>query len=421
MKEKRAVLVIDDSPTVRRLAEIVLSQAGYEVYTAEDGDEGLEMAKRVHPSIILVDFLMPRMNGYKLCKIIRSDPELKDIPLILITAKGEDVGQTFEEKFGVLHYFQKPFEPDDLVAKIAEVIGTEQDREEEVVHPGISAEAHGENLIEMMEKLFKYYFEHELKVLVKNIMHEVLKETEVVRSGGLIFSGELKNLSIADILQFISMSALSGRLSVISSNLNAEIYLEKGNIVFATVSKPGYRNFLTDRLIEAGKIKFEEIRGCLADAKKQNLPIGRVLVQKGYVTEDELMVFLRQLTEDAIFHTLAVNGGHFYLEDSPIPLNISDIKFRIPINTIILDGLRKLDESRVAAVMFKSNDMVPVRLITNVEVLEDISLDEKELKVFSLMDGQNTLGDIINKSRLDELEVKRICYTLQKIGLMKIK
>ncbi|HHN66260.1 MAG TPA: response regulator [Nitrospirae bacterium] len=421
MKEKRAVLVIDDSPTVRRLAEIVLSQAGYEVYTAEDGDEGLEMAKRVHPSIILVDFLMPRMNGYKLCKIIRSDPELKDIPLILITAKGEDVGQTFEEKFGVLHYFQKPFEPDDLVAKIAEVIGTEQDREEEVVHPGISAEAHGENLVEMMEKLFKYYFEHELKVLVKNIMHEVLKETEVVRSGGLIFSGELKNLSIADILQFISMSALSGRLSVISSNLNAEIYLEKGNIVFATVSKPGYRNFLTDRLIEAGKIKFEEIRGCLADAKKQNLPIGRVLVQKGYVTEDELMVFLRQLTEDAIFHTLAVNGGHFYLEDSPIPLNISDIKFRIPINTIILDGLRKLDESRVAAVMFKSNDMVPVRLITNVEVLEDISLDEKELKVFSLMDGQNTLGDIINKSRLDELEVKRICYTLQKIGLMKIK
>jgi len=421
LKEKRAVLVIDDSPTVRRLAEIVLSQAGYEVYTAEDGDEGLEMAKRVHPSIILVDFLMPRMNGYKLCKIIRSDPELKDIPLILITAKGEDVGQTFEEKFGVLHYFQKPFEPDDLVAKIAEVIGTEQDREEEVVHPGISAEAHGENLVEMMEKLFKYYFEHELKVLVKNIMHEVLKETEVVRSGGLIFSGELKNLSIADILQFISMSALSGRLSVISSNLNAEIYLEKGNIVFATVSKPGYRNFLTDRLIEAGKIKFEEIRGCLADAKKQNLPIGRVLVQKGYVTEDELMVFLRQLTEDAIFHTLAVNGGHFYLEDSPIPLNISDIKFRIPINTIILDGLRKLDESRVAAVMFKSNDMVPVRLITNVEVLEDISLDEKELKVFSLMDGQNTLGDIINKSRLDELEVKRICYTLQKIGLMKIK
>ena len=421
MEEKKSVLVIDDSPTVRRLAEIVLSQAGYEVYTADDGDEGLDIAKRVHPSIILVDFVMPRMNGYKLCKIIRSDPDLKHIPLILITAKGEDVGQTFEERFGVLHYFQKPFEPDDLVAKIDEVLGIEKIEEEKAVFSSATVGAPNENFLEMMEKLLKYYFEHELKVLVKNIMIEVLKETEVVRSGGLIFSGELKNLSIADILQFIGMVGLSGRLSVISSNLNAEIYLDKGNIVFATVSKPGYRNFLTDRLIEAGKIKVEDIRECLTDAKKQNLPIGRVLVQKGYITEDELMTFLRQLTEDAIFHTLAVNGGHFYLEDTPIPLNISDIKFRIPMSTIILDGLRKLDESRVAAEMFKSNEMIPVRLITNVEALEDISLDEKELKVFSLVDGKTNLGEIISKSRLDELEVKRSCYTLQKIGLMKIK
>ena len=129
MEAKKKVLVIDDSPTVRRLAELVLTQSGYEVFTAPDGDEGLELAKKIKPSIILVDFIMPRMNGYKLCKIIRSDPSLKDIPLMLITAKGEEVGQTFEEKFGVIHYFQKPFEPDDLVNKINEEIGRASCRE----------------------------------------------------------------------------------------------------------------------------------------------------------------------------------------------------------------------------------------------------------------------------------------------------
>ncbi|RMG05106.1 MAG: response regulator [Nitrospirae bacterium] len=417
MEDKLKVLVIDDSPTVRRLAEIVLSQSGYQVYTASDGDEGLEIARDVMPSIILVDFIMPKMNGYKLCKIIRSDPELKDIPLILITAKGEDVGQTFEEKFGVLHYFQKPFEPDDLVKKINEVLGVKEERaeEEKEAEPGMTV------LFENMERLFRYYFEHELRVMIKGLIHEVLKETEVVRSKGLILSGELGQVSVADLLQFVSMIGISGRLSVVSNRLSSEIYFEKGNIAFASLSKAGYKRFLTDWMIEDGKITKEDLNESLRESKQRNLPIGRVLVQRGYVSEAELMAYLKEAVEDAIFHTLDVEKGNFYLEDTQIPLSMSDIKFRIPASSVILDGLRKLDESRVAAEVFSDNSAVPVRLITNEEEIEDVVLDEKELRLFSLVDGRSTLGDIIEKSNLDELEVKRILYSLQKINLLRVK
>jgi len=418
MADRKKVLVIDDSPTVRRLAELVLSQAGYEVYTAPDGDEGLEMAKEVIPSIILVDFIMPKMNGYKLCKTIRSDPALKDTPLILITAKGDDVGQTFEEKFGVLHYFQKPFEPDDLVRKINDVLGVEEEETDELVAGSSDVP---EVFLENMERLFRYYFEHELKVMLKVLILEVLKETEVVRTTGLVISGELRHISVADVLQFISMMNISGRLSVVANRLNSEIYLDKGNIAFATVSKPGYRRFLTDWMIEDGKISKEELKDALSEAKQRNLPIGRVLVQRGYISEAELMVYLKEAVEDAIFHTLSIDSGHFYLEDSPLPLNLSDIKFRIPASSLILDGLRKLDESRVAAEVFPDNNAVPVRLITNAEALEDVSLEEKELRLFSFVDGKSSLNDIIEKSNLDELEVKRILYSLQKIGLLKIR
>ena len=419
MSNKKSVLIVDDSPTVRRLVELIMSQEGYSVFTAEDGDEALKIAMRKKPSIILVDFIMPRMNGYKLCKIMRSDPQLKDIPLILITAKGEDVRQTFEEKFGVLHYFQKPFEPDELIGKINEVLGVqavELPKPDTAVAPDSSVE-----LIESIDRLIRYYFEREFRVLLKNVMVEVLKETEVARSTGLMISGELKYLSVADVLQFIGMLNLSGRLTVVSINLNSEVYLERGQIVFSTISKPGYRTFLTDPLIEEKKLKKRDINSITSEAKKQNLPVGRVLVQKGFITDDELMGYLRRLTEDAIFHTISTTSGHFYLEDVPLPLNLSAIKFRIPSSMIILDGLRKLDESRLAAEIFRSDDMVPVRLITNVDALEGINLDDKELRIFSLIDGKTRLKDIINESKLDELEAKRICYSLQKIGLLKIK
>ncbi|MEC4686353.1 MAG: response regulator [Nitrospirota bacterium] len=419
MGKKKSVLIVDDSLTVRRLVEVVLSREGYEVYTAPDGDEGLEIARKVIPSIILVDFVMPRMNGYKLCKLIRSDRKLKDIPLILITSKGEDVGQSFEEKFCVLHYFQKPFEPDELIEKINEVLGVQEGAPDKTV---ISAplDTEGE-LIEGIDKLLRYYFEKEFRVMLKTLMVEVLKETEVARSTGLIISGELRYLTVADVLQFIGMLNLSGRLSVVSSNLNSEIYLERGQIVFSTISKPGYRTFLTDLLVEEKKLKKKDLKNIVAEAKKLNLPVGRVLVQKGSITDDELMGYLKRLTEDAIFHTLAATSGHFYLEETPLPLNMSDIKFRLSTSATILDGLRKLDESRLAAEIFRSDDMIPLRLITNEDALEGITLEDKELRIFSLIDGKTRLKDIIIKSKIDELEAKRICYSLQKIGLLKIK
>ncbi|GAB5045978.1 response regulator [Thermodesulfovibrio sp. TK110] len=116
------ILVMDDSPLVRKLAEVSLQEAGYEVYTASDGEEGLKIAEEIKPDLILVDFIMPKMTGSQVCKLIRENETLKDIPIILITGKGETVGQTFIEKYGILDYFIKPFKSEELVDKINEVL-----------------------------------------------------------------------------------------------------------------------------------------------------------------------------------------------------------------------------------------------------------------------------------------------------------
>lgn len=115
---KEKILVVDDSPLVRKLAEVSLQEAEYEVYTAADGEEGLKIAETVKPDLILVDFIMPKMTGPQFCKLIKDNETLKDIPIILITGKGETVGQTFIEKYQVLDYFIKPFKSEDLIEKV---------------------------------------------------------------------------------------------------------------------------------------------------------------------------------------------------------------------------------------------------------------------------------------------------------------
>ncbi|RMF83914.1 MAG: response regulator, partial [Nitrospirae bacterium] len=117
------ILSIDDSPTVLKLIEMIGQSAGYEVHVASDGARGVAMAAELHPDVILVDFIMPEMNGLQVCKALRDNPETRDIPVILVSSKGDAVGDKFVESLGVRHYCTKPFKADDLLAKLAEVLG----------------------------------------------------------------------------------------------------------------------------------------------------------------------------------------------------------------------------------------------------------------------------------------------------------
>ena len=116
------ILNIDDSPTVQRLIEMILSSQGYQVVLASDGEAGIAMAKAEKPEVILVDFVMPKMNGFQVCKTLKEDPEFQDTPIILVTSKGDKVGSKFVDVLGITEYFTKPFQPEELLAKIREVI-----------------------------------------------------------------------------------------------------------------------------------------------------------------------------------------------------------------------------------------------------------------------------------------------------------
>ncbi|MBE0596041.1 MAG: response regulator [Desulfuromonadales bacterium] len=423
------ILVVDDSPTVRRLAELILSQQGYSVHTAEDGEKGLKMAQEILPDVILVDFIMPRMNGHTFCREVRANPATREIPLILISSKGEKVGGAFSEQFGVVDTFSKPFEPDDLVQKLAEVLRAHPRQGSAPPLPPLSAShvaaaAEGEmvsEILERFEKMVRGYFQKDFPLLMKNVLTDTLLENGVIKGGGLVFSGDLGRIPLPDVLNFAGNSRLSGRLSVFSREIFGEIFLDAGRFVFATVSRKEGSQFLTDLIAADGKLTAQALQQAVREGFSRNTSVGRILVENGLLTDPELMGYLQRHAQDAFNIVLEVTQGQFFLEQESLPPYLQDITFRLPLTHVLLDGLRQLDEKQLAASEFKDEGMVLVRLITNEDALESFALGEKELQVFAIIDGRRSMAEIVRASGLPPLEVKRICYTLRRVGLLRPK
>ena len=89
MKEKHRILIVDDNHALVLAAERVLQKEGFDVLTAFDGQEGLEKTRRERPNLIILDIMMPKMDGYEVCRQLRSDPATAQIPIIILSAKGD--------------------------------------------------------------------------------------------------------------------------------------------------------------------------------------------------------------------------------------------------------------------------------------------------------------------------------------------
>ena len=119
----KKILVIDDEPRLLKAITIRLKASGYEVITGQDGAEGLEKAKSLNPDLIVLDILMPKMDGYEVCRLLKFDEKYKSIPVIMLTAKAQDIDKAMGKKVGADDYITKPFETQDLVDKVKKHLG----------------------------------------------------------------------------------------------------------------------------------------------------------------------------------------------------------------------------------------------------------------------------------------------------------
>lgn len=113
------ILVVDDSPTERHVLVELLTRKGYQVLTAESGEEGIEKAKSEQPDLVLMDVVMPGLNGYQATRTLTRDDATKHIPVIVCTSKGQETDEIWGLRQGAQDYMVKPINPEELLAKIA--------------------------------------------------------------------------------------------------------------------------------------------------------------------------------------------------------------------------------------------------------------------------------------------------------------
>jgi len=116
------MLVVDDEPDIAELVSYNLKKEGFEVHSASDGEEALSLIKKGNFDLLVLDLMLPGIQGMDLCRMLRNDPRTKRLPIIMLTAKGEEVDRILGLETGADDYISKPFSPRELVARVKAVL-----------------------------------------------------------------------------------------------------------------------------------------------------------------------------------------------------------------------------------------------------------------------------------------------------------
>lgn len=114
----KKILVVDDEVYILHILDFSLGAEGYEVITAADGEEAIDRARVEKPDLVVLDIMMPKVDGFEACRRLKADPETSQIPVILLTAKGREVDRQMGMEVGADDYIVKPFSPTKLIEKI---------------------------------------------------------------------------------------------------------------------------------------------------------------------------------------------------------------------------------------------------------------------------------------------------------------
>src|SRR6476660_1132677 len=127
------VLIVDDDPDIQRLVSYNLTQAGFEVATAESGRKALESVQKHPPDLIILDLMLPDVDGMEVCRTLRQQPASRKIPIIMLTARGEEIDRVVGFELGADDYVQKPFSMRELVLRVKSILRRVRDDRSEAL------------------------------------------------------------------------------------------------------------------------------------------------------------------------------------------------------------------------------------------------------------------------------------------------
>jgi CheY-like chemotaxis protein len=465
------VLVIDDSPTITKVVQLVLTKAGYQVQTAADGEQGLQAVRAQRPNLILLDFVMPRMNGYQFCRELTADAKLRDIPVILMSAKGDQVGERFVKVMGIVDYITKPFSPEAITAVVQHTIGkyggpgVDEDHPSLVTgedlaatddadrsHAKIAALGHLRNqLTDVASARIGALFSlasvsredgggvptdaASIADALKSALDDAAL-TKMLQSIDLgLFAegipglrGDLRVVPLAEVLQLLDVQEQSGVLTVERSGARVDMYFRRGRVDQA-IAEGVPDEFLLGRFIlDAELMARGDFEAFLESRQRGSSPsgvastklLGQSLVKLGHLAEADLKAVLTRQSTELIYEILRWRHGRFrFSAGMELPPSVIDAALGLDVEAVLMEGYRRVDEWHLIERAIDNFDVVFLRNEDSVAQMGRGRLTREELAVLELVNGKNSVKDIIRKSRMGSFEVSKMLYRLLSIKLVR--
>ena len=122
----KKILIVDDEQDIVESLKFVLESCNYVCFCAYNGEDGLKLAREIMPDLIILDVMMPRINGFKISRLLKFDKKYKDIPILMVTARTQEEDKLIGEETGADEYITKPFDLDDVLKIVQKYIGKEE-------------------------------------------------------------------------------------------------------------------------------------------------------------------------------------------------------------------------------------------------------------------------------------------------------
>ncbi|MGE0551520.1 MAG: DUF4388 domain-containing protein [Kofleriaceae bacterium] len=458
------VLVIDDSPTITKVVQLVLTKGGYQVTTAGDGEAGLSAVRGQRPHLILLDFVMPRMNGYQFCRELVADPKLRDIPVVLMSAKGDQVGERFVKVMGIVDYITKPFSPEAITAVVQHTIGkyggagVDEESPSLVTGEDLAANDDADRTHARASALNKLRTDItdvvaarvcELLALAAatedpdaKVPTDAAAIREVARTAldgpvlanllanvdlGLFgdgspgLRGDLRVVPLAEVLQLLDVQEQSGVLTVERSGAKVDIYFRRGRVDQAIADGVPDEFLLGRFIVDAelmGRPDFEQFLESRAGGNQRL--IGQQMVKMGMLSELDLRSCLTRQSSELIYEILRWRHGRFrFAAGMELPPSVIDAALALDVEAVLMEGYRRVDEWHLIERAIDNFDVVFLRNEDSVAQMGRGRLTREELAVLELVNGKNTVKDIIRKSRMGSFEVSKMLYRLLSIKLVR--
>jgi DNA-binding response OmpR family regulator len=459
------ILVVDDSPTIRKVVSLILEAREYEALLAEDGQAALDILVTEKVDLVLLDFVMPKMNGYQFCRELRANPELKNLPIVLMSAKGDKIRGQFVEQTGAIDAITKPFDARGLVAVVE---GALKRQEEGRAGPVPDAEAMPVDTAEMLDEvrasrpnlsedpsLRRVQAAQEFAIAIERVVQGELKKLKKLPPGvddllktaigrairpetmaalatllralsysenqREVLAGDVSVISIAEVLQLLDLQRQTGALSVFTREAEITLHVRNGRIDFA--SWRGLRNeFLIGRyLVEDGSLSKDQLKTVLENKGTSKQLIGEALVALGFVTGEAVHRALLRQTSELAYEVVRWKNGRFsFTVGGDVPA-ANKAALSMETSSLVMEGFRRVDEWRLIEGSFDFDDVLYPDQGAIERLDSETNLTGPERSVLAAIDSEKTIRELVNQMPGSSFEVCKILYQLLNSRLVRRK